>query len=496
MTNLKIKSGFSIAEALTTMLIVSLIILMTMPLFSQKKQRGSGYTGKWECRIDSATGTVESVSETAGVGRVGPDGKSCIFTPPKSARNFSVNVIGGGGGGAAASTEADAFVVTSGMKNFIPEYTGLYTIVLVGGGGAGGCTECGYGPARGGGLGGGAGGVSIMKDVTLKKDAVYVLEVGNGGVITNQHSQEADGVIGNPTYFHFPDGSSMSALPGTGGFGGHHQAFHGKKCVPNDGWRSKGVGGKNRTYLSGSSFSTSGPTSMQNALKNTSDNYSTSNRPNPGYVCDSSGTCITNELTKLLGSSASYTVGRGGWGATRDDTCGQPGKNGLAMVKFSGLYGGGGGDGGTHTYKNFKKLPAEVVVRVGVGGKGGIEENSDGEPGTSSAFGNLTAGGGAGGRVKAVVGPATQPLAGASGGASPFGGILSGGFGSGNSLINGLNNMETNNGIVATSEDMYGAGGGGGGAKDKTQCSVSDGYKGCWGQGGHGVNGIVRVEWN
>lgn len=493
------KSGFSIAEALVTMLIVALIIMITLPIITKRGVKGSGTSGGWECRFNPVTGKHESITiktpqnvdpsaPPESYGKVSDDGSSCIFTPPKSARNFTVNVIGGGGGGAAASTEADELNADLGGSTFVPKYTGMYNILVIGGGGSGGCTNCGHGPAQDGALGGGAGGVNFQKDYTLQKGKTYSLQVGSGGVIDNIDQYRADGVKGGDSYIKNQEGATLiQATGGTGGFGGEHggfMSFDGTMCQPRSGWQNRGISGTPHI----------GPAlNMQDAIKNKSDPRGV-NTTTPGYICTSSDTCINNEIKEALGQFAGSGIGAGGSGGPKNQSCGQPGQRGLIRITYSGLYAGGGGHAGTHIYKIFKKLPAEIVVKIGKGGVGGSINNSDGKPGENSAFGNLAvAGGGSGGRVKEVIGPSKPKgyLEGAPGGESPLGGFYPGGLMNGNTLLDGLKTNTSDPNL------MYpGAGGGGGASKDKKNCSASNEYEGCWGKGGRGEIGLVRVEWN
>lgn len=558
------KEGFSIAEALVTMLIVALIILMATPVITKRSPKGSGLTGRWECKLNPETGEYQSITtiidRTTGkeaepdpanpkqeYGRVAEDGKSCIFTPPKSARNFTVNVIGGGGGGAAGSVAEDYAVkeASAGSWAFVPKYTGLYNIIIIGGGGAGGSTECKYGPAANGALGGAAGGVLVRKNYTLEKGKTYTVIVGAGGIgpMEGFGSNEGHGKPGGDSMIKFPEGGQLVASGGKGGFGGNHKVLSGKECKPTSGWQSQGISGTPMLNKS-----------MQQSLKSTSDARWGGNTAKPGYVCEKNGnnvTCVTNEVKEMLSSFASSYVGAGGYGAVKNDTGGYNGHDGAVLISFSGLYAGGGGKAGTHLYKTFKKLPAEINVRVGAGGIGGLRENEDGKAGQGSAFGNLAvAGGGSGGRIRAVLGP-SEPnfyIEGEDGGASPLGGILRGGLYGGTVSMNGLNDVDVNNGYAEISGDIFGAGGGGGASKDKKNCAknqtgamkpkslfemlcpmtfaalkpmtteeypdewVDSGwaptivppkeeendldYTDCWGRGGRGATGLVRVEWN
>ena len=156
--------------------------------------------------------------------------------------------------------------------------------------------------------------------------------------------------------------------------------------------------------------------------------------------------------------------------------------------------GGGGGNAGDVVYKTIKRLPSEVIVKVGLGGAGGTTDGQDGYQGQPSAFGAYAvATGGNGGKAAAVTTTETT-VKGEDGRPSPLGGFYEGSTGA----KNAENNMDNNNGVVAPAGDLYGAGGGGGGFKrlvgrplpgmDTSDYGV--------GKGGRGASGIVRVEWN
>ncbi len=128
-------NGFSLAEALMALLIVSLITIATIPVIT-KKTRMKEEHGRWMCTIDKNTGdhiqwmtgsSVEaSDSESWTVA-----GRNCAFMPPSKAKNFSITAVGGGGGGAGAGSKSEVW-----DKSFAVEYYGKYRFLAVGGGGA------------------------------------------------------------------------------------------------------------------------------------------------------------------------------------------------------------------------------------------------------------------------------------------------------------------------------------------------------------------------
>ena len=124
-------NGFSLAEALMALLIVSLITIATIPVIT-KKTRMKEEHGRWMCTIDKNTGdhiqwmtgsSVEaSDSESWTVA-----GRNCAFMPPSKAKNFSITAVGGGG--AAAQSEGKTWT-----SDFAVDFYGKYKFIAVGGG--------------------------------------------------------------------------------------------------------------------------------------------------------------------------------------------------------------------------------------------------------------------------------------------------------------------------------------------------------------------------
>lgn len=451
-------SAFSIAEALMTMLIVALIMIMTMPIITHKFQKGTGISGSWKCTYNPVSGNYIVESEGAPSG-TSPDG--CTFTPPAGARNFTVNAIGGGGGGASATVGLETFAKSfKGTYNYVPPIKGFYTITAIGGGGSGGKGRDLGDPCRR--SAGAAGGIASYDKFELQKDATYTVVVGAGASFAGDVWK---GGSGEPSFVLKP--SATDLIRATGGSWG--RGGWGVNCKYHDGWTGKGG--------SGGSYNVRGE----------APDVATDNTREGGKTCND-GRCGALDVTRI-GNLAYSSVGKGG-NAT---PVRQNGSDGAVVIKFSGLISGGGGKSGVHVFKTFKKLPPEVKVTIGVGGGGAVLENRDGGAGGVTSFGNLlVAGGGSGGEAQLYSGPATTPLPGGNGGDSPLGA----GF------LGGINNGGVDGeGAIFTSMDQflstrYGAGGGGGGAKDKKACVPTNGYSGCWGRGGNGAGGVVWIDWN
>ena len=104
------KSGFSLAEALITLLIVCLITLATVPVLTKKKRDTRNISGMWMCSR-KADGTYVYWSNIENSGDItNPETwqptntDSCTFVPSINAKNFVVTIIGAGGGGAVGTS--------------------------------------------------------------------------------------------------------------------------------------------------------------------------------------------------------------------------------------------------------------------------------------------------------------------------------------------------------------------------------------------------------
>ena len=116
---------------------------------------------------------------------------------------------GGGGGGGQLPTIS---FMTS--QTWTPSYDLTAYVYVIGGGGAGGTKQSGYGGA----CGGGAGGCAVSK-LDLKSGTTYTITIGAGGASQTAAGSNANGNNGNNTTF--VDGSSViSTMTGGLGYGG------------------------------------------------------------------------------------------------------------------------------------------------------------------------------------------------------------------------------------------------------------------------------------
>ena len=238
----KIK-GFSLAEALMALLIVSLITIATIPVIT-KKTRMKEEHGRWMCTIDKNTGkhiqwmtgsSVEaSDSESWTVA-----GNRCTFMPPSKAKNFSITAVGGGGGGAAAYSEKRSWT-----SDFVVEYYGKYKFLAVAGGGEGGDSNCSKEKGTGG---GGSGGIGYG-EYEIDNDVLSVkMERGIGGDGGDYGGNEgSDSVI-----TLVKRASSSDIIKAEGGEGGAGKWRNGNKFKACGGGTGKGGKGGAVTAVSG-----------------------------------------------------------------------------------------------------------------------------------------------------------------------------------------------------------------------------------------------------
>ena len=150
--------GFSLAEALITLLIVCIITLASVPVITKKHRQKTDH-GKWMCTLNSqgqhvvwAKGAQGSESDPDTWAASGTN--YCKFNVPASARNFAITISAAGGGGAGASTRSQTW-----NSDFAVQYPGMYNFLVIGGGGHGG----GSTDKKDRSAGGGAGAVVAMK---------------------------------------------------------------------------------------------------------------------------------------------------------------------------------------------------------------------------------------------------------------------------------------------------------------------------------------------
>lgn len=463
----KILNAFTITEVLVTMFIFAMIIIVSAPVITKKRINNARSQGVWECKLDENQKyySEESVDGGAETRTNYQLDSFCTFEPKPNVSSYSVTVVGGGGGGASATIAVpDAVSYGSAVAYTIPE-NGYYDVLIIGGGGGGGAKLM-YSATKGG--SGGAGGVRVLKNQNFKRGDRYVLEAGLGGAeggaerpcYTSSWQDYCYGKDGNESKFYkFATTSYTTASGGKGGVKNSNGSGGSPSCGSNQAGNAVGGGAIFTDRLGTGTY----------------------------------GAC--SDARTYLGEARAQYAAFGHGGAGTLTSTGRPGHNGIVFLMSRTFYSGGGGQQGSAVYRTIKEIKNPVKVYIGRGGAGAITENLDGEQGESSSFGNYAvAAGGDGGLVKANSSTSdSSVLAGSAGGMSPYGGTLQGGS---SSSFNGKNDMDTNKGFAVATDTTYGAGGGGGAAKNRKNCSAGNNYAGCWGKGGRGAPGYVRVEWN
>ena len=91
-----VKKGFSLAEALVVMAIISIFFAAAGKIMTQKpkpikQQNPHGY---FECYLDGGTLKQSSAIEEAATDPIAAEGGACTFEPPKGVAFFNVNTYG------------------------------------------------------------------------------------------------------------------------------------------------------------------------------------------------------------------------------------------------------------------------------------------------------------------------------------------------------------------------------------------------------------------
>ena len=229
---MKKKFGFSLAEALITLLIVCLITLATVPVLTKKKRTVNSASGQWICTkraVKDADGKItkyehvfwssrapEGTIDNPDTWSVSGDGTSCVFMPPVGAKNFAVTLIGGGGGGADGQSEKREVLSPINNGPFVPEESGIYNIALIGGGGGGQGSDDGGSSDCGG--GGGAGGYWFGQ-INLLAGENYYVEKGSGGQGIKDDEKAKYGPYAGSSKFKAGSSDLVVAGGGQGGRG-------------------------------------------------------------------------------------------------------------------------------------------------------------------------------------------------------------------------------------------------------------------------------------
>lgn len=427
------KNGFTLAEALVALLVMSLILIAAMPVITRKKRSIERVThGAFACYWDNGalvgkylTGQKTSGANTVYDAQEGRQG--CYFTPPAGAKNFVVTTVGGGGGGAsagAAAEESKQVYSSPGAGSYKVPFTGTYKMLIVGGGGGGGradqifhlllaenvkrraCT-------------GAKGAMVYISAVNLSKDDNLSIKVGSGGGASTSYT--SPGHSGSESYVKNKDGNIAIAYGGGGGcsfsagFTPAKRAIVGYDSSGSYISAGKGAGSYNlpnnidNFYNVLNGFYNAGPGEYTIFYENPSHPFGHGKRGELGFGNKNSyhqndyfdmrpitylnsfssefgiefnkfertnrdGVC--NGRSAMYGCGNLYNffgAGGGGEGKPYDywDFGQAKGGDGIVIIQGKPLYAGLGGYAGEVKQSAFADLPPKTLVFPGKGGKGG-----------------------------------------------------------------------------------------------------------------------------
>lgn len=194
-------AGFSLAEALITLLIICVIAIASAPVLTKKhRARMNIPHGVFACYWqDNQLVSKYVINGKESNGKTIYDNEEgrygCEFNPPTGAKNFVATIVGGGGGGAGAGlfrTGNKKIYTDVGEHIYTTETGGLYKIFAVGAGGGGGegtSNKHAGDPATSGleyngklraGMGS-TGAISYLPGIFIAKNTVLNIKVGAGG---------------------------------------------------------------------------------------------------------------------------------------------------------------------------------------------------------------------------------------------------------------------------------------------------------------------------
>ena len=458
--------GFSLAEALMALLVVSLITIATIPVITKKKRSLENIPhGQWTCEIDE-DGMHSSYSQDAPTPVVNAD--HCEFTPPPRAKNFIIKAVGGGGGGGAGYSNLVMEALYPGQSKRIDFLANnQYDIVLVGGGGGdggnGGDTNFGNIVFAGG----GTGGMAIQYDGT-----------GSACVARNLGAMMFDKNCRGSDWQNY------------------------EKCVRYTGY---GCSGK---------YSYSDPSGSLKITNVKSVNGQDGTRTSAGMKTSYYSSVISE---KMLMASNSYpystigntsynlarmkenVMGMSGGGGQGKNSGGTAGVGGYAAVKSDILSGGKAGQAARLMLYPAASINERLIIKLGKGGTGGkniftSSTRSMTQPtdGTDTVVGNLfRAPGGEAGKNQAIE-PDIASASYVAGEDGAVSGISANEVVSyGGRSVDGATAESSN----APGTTAAGGGGGGGGAKRSTAYGTSSYNHTYSGDGADGGNGKVIIKW-
>ena len=367
------KQGFSLAEALITLLIVCLITLASIPILTKKRRNlDAGQRGMWICSRNSAGNYVYWDKNNPVGNKDNPDTwvttNKCVFTPPAGADRFSLTVIGGGGGGgSAASRHQNMGTVTDGKTTaFSPMEDGLYYVEVVGGGGGRGDTV-GSSEINGCASGAGGSGAGVAGFFYLLKGTTYSMKGGEAG--HEGHSQyhsgcdrgsnsRTPGSDGGNSYFKADDGGTdrTTYVEVNGGGGGDSTSYNADNHAVGGGAGGAGNVVKVQYLTSSKSIvQLNGSKGARGAARNWN---------NPGRIPQGGASVMAYFSSESVGDTP---YGRGGDGEVHDGHREHYGKDpvtGIARVSLIERYFGLGGAAAVPASYYLPKIEGQIEVDI------------------------------------------------------------------------------------------------------------------------------------
>lgn len=421
-------NGFSLAEALITLLVVCVITIASVPVITKKHRakfnlphgvyacywNGDNLVAKYSINGKDSDGKVVYDSEE---GRY-----ACEFNPPTGAKNFVATIVGGGGGGAGAGavvSSSSKIYTEPGNYTYTTPDSGLYKMLAVGGGGGGGdgnyihraCTAS-------------TGGLAYVPFVFLAKDINLSVAVGNGGAagVASTDGSKVGGRGGDSSIKNTHN--NVNYATATGGWGGcsfywkqlvkprrNFTGYLSKFTISETEWGKPNgpsvLTGSWSTYAQGiySGQPGIGYSMMSNAQtsegvflgpltstdhQNNKDKYNLlsklSNYSDKFGVNFNSVTQRTNNLICQRGTWEKKAIckkyenhyGAGGGGGGQYNTSSSEsnydsiaGIGGFVGISYTPVYAGLGGEAGKVTQVPYAEMPQKTLLFPGKGGKGG-----------------------------------------------------------------------------------------------------------------------------
>ena len=368
----KLKSGFSLAEALITLLIVCLITLASIPILTKKRRNlDEGQRGMWICSRNSAGQYVYWDKNNPVGQKDNPDSwvttNKCVFTPPAGADRFSLTVIGGGGGGgSASSTHLDKGTAMYGNTgSFSPTEDGYYYVEVVGGGGGRGATV-GSSEINGAASGAGGSGAGVFGYLYLLKGTTYSMKGGAAGSRGESHyhsgcnrgsNSRTPGSNGGDSYFKADNGGNdkVTKIEVAGGRGGDSTSYNADNhAVGGSGGGAGWIISSNRLSNSKNIVEISGSKGASGAARNWN---------NPGRIPQGG---ISPAEYSSANATGSTKYGRGSDGEVNYNgiTTGKDAVTGVARVSLIERYFGQGGSASVPSSYYLPKIEGHVEVEI------------------------------------------------------------------------------------------------------------------------------------